>query len=322
MTPSPDNAVAAIARGSGVDGSFEQPPPCSAFEVELTRDVSAEGAFRAIGRACVAQIQANEIVLRQSRAPESLHQIRVALRRWRTALSVFKSLLDDGGETIGGELKWLSGALDEARNLDVFIEGSLGGDLPAGVGPEGLKQLRQAAAHARAAAGDAVAEAIGSERYRKLLWEGARTVEAPGWTLRRDAPAALALITRALSREHKAVAKAGGRLEAMDPDTRHELRIRAKKARYTAELFASMFDRPKAVRRHVKTLKDLQEALGELNDIHVAQALAMRLAHDAGSAEAGFAAGLICGSRTRRQETLLADARKAYGRFAKSAPFW
>jgi CHAD domain-containing protein len=321
MTLSPDKCVSAIA-GAGMDGSFEQPPPGSSFEARLAKDISAEGAFRAVGRACVEQIQANEHVLRQTRAPEALHQIRVALRRWRTALSVFKPLLADGGDAIRAELKWLADALDEARDLDVFIVSSLGEDRRTTASAEGLMQLRQAAVRARGAAYETAAEAVGSERYRKLLWEGARTIEAPGWTLRADAPAACELVSPALARGRKAVAKAGQGLEAMDPDTRHELRIRTKKARYTAELFASMFDRPKAIRRYVKALKDLQDALGELNDIRVAQTLAMKLAQSSGSPEAGFAAGLICGSRLCREGALLADARRAYSRFADSAPFW
>ena len=69
-------------------------------------------------------------------------------------------------------------------------------------------------------------------------------------------------------------------------------------------------------------LKDLQDTLGELNDIHVGQGLARGLARDAGDVEAGFEAGLIAGERAGREAELLAKAGRAYERFAGVERFW
>ena len=69
-------------------------------------------------------------------------------------------------------------------------------------------------------------------------------------------------------------------------------------------------------------LKDLQGALGDLNDIHVARGIAERLAVQAGGPEAAFAGGLLVGSRAAEEAGLLKDARAAYERVVEAEPFW
>src|SRR5262252_5193178 len=91
----------------------------AAQQLRLEDDVSAPAALQAIARGCIAQIKAQRPSL-GARSPEALHQVRVALRRWRTALAVFRSLLTDNGRKLQAELKWLAGELDEARDLDVL----------------------------------------------------------------------------------------------------------------------------------------------------------------------------------------------------------
>ena len=307
-----------------MDGAFEQPRPSTAFEVSLDRDVSAEHAFQAIGRACVGLLQANEAALLQTRAPEAIHQMRVALRRWRTALSVFRELFQDQGEGIRAELKWLAGELDEARDLDVFSTGALANADLAKSHPEAFAALEAAVSAARAQAYERAAAAIGSDRYRKLLWEGARAMEALERPSSDDAaqPSARTLARRALAHQRKAIKRAGGRLARLDPVARHHLRIKAKKARYTVELLGGLFGRPKRKRRFSRALKDLQNTLGDLNDIHVAEGLAERLAARAGTPEAGLVAGLIVSARAPSGKVLLAQAVTAYDRFREVDTFW
>jgi triphosphatase len=307
-----------------VDGAFEQPQPATVFEVSLDRDVSAERAFQVIGRSCVDQLQANERAVLQSRAPEAVHQMRVALRRWRTALSVFRGLFEDRGAGIRHDLEWLAGELDDARDLDVFSAGAMACSDIAKSHPAAFAALEAAVSRAKARAYDRAAAAIGSDRYRKLLWEGARAIEtlSPSGDHGEPPPSARDMARRALRHQRKAIKTAGARLTKLDPPARHRLRIRVKKARYTAEMFGDLFKRPKRQRRFGRALKGLQDALGELNDIHVAEDLALRLAQDADAPEAGFAAGLIVNARAPSAKTLLARSVRAYDRFRGAEPFW
>src|SRR5690606_24114464 len=78
-------------------------------------------AFRKIAGTCLRQYRLNEALIRRQN-PEALHQARVALRRLRSAFSIFAPLLDDDAFTrLRDEIRWLAGALGEARDLDVLL---------------------------------------------------------------------------------------------------------------------------------------------------------------------------------------------------------
>jgi CHAD domain-containing protein len=79
-----------------------------------------------------------------------------------------------------------------------------------------------------------------------------------------------------LDKRWKKVRKGGRELAALDPETRHRLRIEVKKLRYAVEFLASLTTQPEQLRRQrsfIKALEDLQERLGELNDLETARTL-------------------------------------------------
>jgi triphosphatase len=95
--------------------------PRKAEPVNLSAAMCSMEAFQEIARACLVQVTANDELLRRIRRPEAIHQLRIGLRRLRTATSIFKIMVaDDERETIETELKWLTGELDPARDIDVF----------------------------------------------------------------------------------------------------------------------------------------------------------------------------------------------------------
>ncbi|HEY9217169.1 MAG TPA: inorganic triphosphatase, partial [Phenylobacterium sp.] len=97
--------------------------PRKAARPKLKRWTTTSEAFQIIARAALSQIAANGVVLREADSVEALHQLRVAVRRLRSAVAAFKNVVDDeAAEDIVMELKWLAGACDEARDLDVFAE--------------------------------------------------------------------------------------------------------------------------------------------------------------------------------------------------------
>nr|WP_318030353.1 CHAD domain-containing protein [Rhizobium ruizarguesonis] len=103
-----------------------------AEHLDLDRNTKASAAFREIAASCFRQFRLNEEILRQRRNSEALHQARVALRRLRSAFSLFRPLLmGDEPKRIQEELRWLAGVLGEARNLDVLLMKAKDSDLRA-----------------------------------------------------------------------------------------------------------------------------------------------------------------------------------------------
>jgi inorganic triphosphatase YgiF len=299
----------------------------------VRRGMTACEAFQTIGRECLLQLSGNEAVLRRIRSPDAVHQARVALRRFRAALSLFKDVVVDGRvETMKSEMKWLAGELGEARNLDVFADVAFrplagrGSHIP-GMESLGAELLaRQDGAYAKAAA------AFGSERYRALLLDAAEWIEVGDWLGPKakarpelDKPAE-DFAAKVLKRRFRKMRKDGRDLAKLDAEGRHELRIDGKKLRYALEFFQAL-PKGKPKRRHgamLKALKPLQEVLGDLNDIVTGTELAAGLARDASdpSPELGFAAGIVAGRRHEDEAALCKRLEKVWAKFENADPVW
>lgn len=288
--------------------------------VELRRNATTADVFQAIGRSSLQSIAANAEVLRQRPEAEVVHQLRVAARTLRSALSTFKPVVaDDRFQAVRDELRWLGKACDQARNLDVFAADVLS---PAAKGPSpptGLAALQAEMEAARDHARADVAQAVGSTRYRDLLIEVTGWVETGAWLSQPPSgEPARGLAEEALQKRRRKLLKAGGDLAKLDDAERHEVRIQAKKLRYAAEGFATLYDR-KPADRFIKQLKALQDELGELNDIVTGETLFKGLGL---SPDAAFAAGELVGRRAGRKRQHIAAAAKAIDRLAETEPFW
>ena len=97
-------------------------------EVRLKAGDDAATCFRKIASSCIRHYRMNETLLLDTGAAEPLHQARVALRRLRSAFSLFKPLLatDPRSEMLRAEIKWLASELGRIRNLDVLIKRTRG----------------------------------------------------------------------------------------------------------------------------------------------------------------------------------------------------
>jgi CHAD domain-containing protein len=241
--------------------------------------MSEADAFRAIASACLRHFRLNEIALLAGRDADALHQARVALRRLRSALSLFRhTVRGKDYQHLREELRWFAGQLGEARNLDVL----LGKDAPPPFANDA--RLREALKKEREAAYDRVMAAIGSARVRALILRLALWLELGGWRFKPRAEGEVrALATDQLERQWRKVRRRGAGLGSLDADSEHQLRIDIKKLRYAAEFLAGLYpSRPEAgrCRSFVAALKELQERLGIANDRRVANAVAARLAPD------------------------------------------
>lgn len=317
-----------------------EPAAASAVDPKLDPDGEAGEAFRTIAGAALGQIAANARVVKTERLVEPLHQLRVGVRRLRTAISLFAPMLADGSmEGVKAELKWLAGELDDARDLDVFTEEVF---LPfCKRDPElvGLDSLGQRLEAARARAYDRAQAAVAAPRFRALMLTTLSWIEAGDWALSVDPMLAAlrARVTRDLAaeefeRRRRSIVKKGRDLATMEPAERHKLRIRVKRLRYACGFFAGLYSGKdaKAHKAMAATARDLQDGLGALTDIAFSRKLAVRVAGLNGEAMGGapaeaaeaFAAGALIGQAAAPTDDLLDSAVKACRALGKADPFW
>jgi len=301
--------------------------PEHAAAIHIPSDTPAAAAFREIARSCLAQVANNAGVLRRHRSLEALHQTRVGLRRLRAALTAFRPMVEDAEFAhIKTETKWLAGELDAARDIDVFIHESFRSMEPQAADRAALAELGAHLLRAQKDAYERALAALAGPRYAGLMLAVARWLEVGPWARsgeleRLRGGRAADFAQDRLDGMRRKVCKRGRRLERLDSQSRHRLRIKAKKLRYTAEFFAESFDRRGRQRRFLEALEDLQDGLGQWHDLDVAPQLALALAHGQ-SAETGFAAGLIVGRRRAATDDASRRAATALAEFAAAKPFW
>jgi len=318
----------------------EKPAAVHAGPVVLAPDASAASAFQTIANTCLHQLVANQPMMLDG-DPEGLHQMRVALRRLRAAISLFSDMLHDPQtHALKAEFKWITGELGPARELDVFLKRVVAPNADRSRHGPGVivlvRELQQQREDAFVRAG----AAVDSPRFRNLVLDTAAWIESGDWTRNpdkragalRDSPIADAAAEQ-LRRRWNAILQRGEHLDTLDPQRRHKLRIQVKKLRYAAEFFAGVFTGKKSTRRRkdfVASLENLQDALGDLNDIAVHEQLSERLAdgENAGrkrpraEAKKAFAAGRLSGREEARLVPVLDEATQAYAAFAEAKPFW
>ena len=299
--------------------------PEKAAGIDIAPGLAAGEAFRAIAFSCLRQIVANEPAT-EAGQPESLHQMRIGLRRLRAAIAVFADIVGDEVEAIKAGLKWITRELGPARDLDVFAADVLG-PLKAGhpaderlAGAHREFETRRAAAYAR------VVAAIGSDRFRSAMLDLAEWIETGPWTERNARTAAVAEhAKKELARLRKRIKRKGADLRHRGASRRHRLRIRVKRLRYAAEFFAGTFPDDAGAKRRLQllsALKDLQDALGGLNDLATRPALLAEGMEGDARAATQSAATIGLEDLEPQAEALLVKAEQAFARFAAIKPFW
>ena len=278
----------------------QAPAAVKASALKLSRRMSVEQAFQAIAVNCMAQIQSNESGVAQTQDAESVHQMRVGLRRLRSALGLFKDVLQ-APELLRRELDWLTAELGAARDWDVLAASTLprvGREAPDEPLLAELELAAQGVAHQKH---EAAARAVSSARHTRLVLSLTRWVHGCGWRdclSLQDQTRLTAKVSpfarKMLLLHQRRLLKRGGQLQGASPEARHRIRIAAKKTRYATEFFESLYC-ARTVRPYVAALSALQDEFGWLNDAAVAGHLLQQLQHErtdlAGSA--GFVRGCL-----------------------------
>ncbi len=247
--------------------------PVKATPILLARSMNAGEAFRAIAASALAQVHANAYGVIGSKDPEYLHQMRVGLRRLRSALSLFRDLLGDDFAPHAAALRTIAVKLGAARDWDVLVIETM---------PE-IRAVSPPVSAATAFAAVCVAcqqasrresqKYIKTNNYLDAMLALGRWLVSPsltaaaGWQEAARSRAARILVAR-----HARVLKRGSHLARCSAADLHRLRIAVKKMRYAVEFFAGLFQvKEMAVQR--ARLAKLQDILGHINDAAVVEPL-------------------------------------------------
>jgi triphosphatase len=234
----------------------------------LAPTASARVALVQTARECLAYADAHLPGVKVDGSPESLHQFRVAFRRLRSLLSLYREVVrkDPVAMDLKLRLRALTTLLGPARDLDVFLA-----DHPT-LEPSDRARVEQ---HRRAAY-VVVATYLSSPQWPRLLedinaWLGdSRTVRR----LSTQPGTARPFTAAAMDRRLRRIIDGGADLASLQAEQRHRVRIEAKKLRYGAQFFGSMWPaEPELTATLEKRLGKLQDTLGALNDAATAEQL-------------------------------------------------
>jgi CHAD domain-containing protein len=277
-------------------------PACEVEPVELTPGAAIADLISAAFSNCTRHLILNDPGVRLGDNPEAVHQARVATRRLRSDLRALLSLLDKSAvDLLREELKWLGQSLGAVRDTDVLTDAM--GQLAEELDSEDLLPIESLVArlrHERHERFLALRHDLDDDRYVTLLEKLVRfahgaPLAAPVEATSGASPIGVKLARKAWKRVRKQVDGFGP-----DPEDSmlHELRKRAKRARYTAELIDPLVQGEAS--RFADRLADLQDVLGKLQDSVVAdQWLRSRSASEVTPREV-FATGALHALELRR----------------------
>ena len=319
-----------LASGAG-------PAAVRATNPRLDREASVGEALNLILTNCLGQWLRNIAPARDGGTIEGIHQLRIAVRRSRSALAIFAEALEPAERKAWNErLKTVVTATGPARVLDVFSTQLLPG-IAAAAPAETAPALAAVAARAEADRTIANAEArvfLESDAHAALVLDWASWVALEGWH-DRASPAAVEVsaspvveLARALlAKRHKRVKNLGRDFARLSDVERHEVRLALKKLRYGVEFLGGLFP-GKAAKRYAKAAAALQDELGLLNDQAEARLLLEGLASRAPAKPAGErlalerGIGFILGWQAEGLSNGRASATRAWEAFIAQRPFW
>ena len=247
------------------------PPALDLGPVEIDDSTTIGELAFAVLRTQFREMLSHEPEARLGEDPEGVHAMRVAIRRMRAAMSVFREVLPVRAQRLRDEFKWLAGVLGDVRDLDVQLEQAAewGSGLP-GEDRAALGPLVATLKERRAAARSAMLHHLDSRRSERMMaGMSEMLVRGPLRRSRASRTPALVAGPELVRRRFRKVRKAGDDLDEDSPaEDLHALRIRVKRLRYAVEFLGPLH--PKRSKRFVRRLVAIQDNLGELQDARVA----------------------------------------------------
>lgn len=273
---SPEEPAAALAHALGheIETPTATPPPAAGLRKSSPASLVVHARLAEQVR---AMLQMDPLVRLDT--PDSVHRMRVAIRRLRSALATFGALLaEEVTDSLRQELKWVADALGEVRDTEVFHDRlhELVASAPqhhkelydAGVMTmvDGALRERYQQTH------QAALQALDSERYSALLDQLPQLISGPACSAAAER-SAKAVLPKMVLKDYARLRRRIKAAEKAEPGQReillHEARKAAKRVRYAAETLAPVYGNK--ARRFVKALKRVQSNLGDHHDSAVSR---------------------------------------------------
>ena len=306
------------------------PEPRFAGPAVLPAKATCAQALELVLRECAAQISANVEVVLALNVPEGPHQLRVGLRRLRSAIGLFRKVLGSpAAGQLGSEARWLGQEAGRLRDLQVITTSLVPGYEAERGRTAGLDRLTEALDEMAEQSRTSLRDSLQSERAAAFLFDLVRFTESCGWLAsagdrqqERLGQRVDRFAAKSLDKRWRKVRKTARHIETLSVEERHALRKELKKLRYAAEFFEPLF-RPSRVKPFLAALKRLQDVFGELNDTAVLEARLGELPADMlADAEVQHATGLLIGTFRTRADMHWHEARQLWADLKKLKAFW
>ncbi len=229
---------------------------------------------------------------------------------------------------LGADAKNLAATLGPARNWDVFATTTIPDIEAAGIESIDFTALKSALEPSRASSYEAARSQLANVESTRFVLSLGRAIARRAWRNDVDV-ASLAALTqpsrdfadRALTRLHKKALKQGRRLQHLEPEARHELRITLKKLRYDAEFFRPLYSNKNAD-DFLRQLSKMQELLGVDNDVSTTQSLLREIEGRSSEIDVHRAIGAITGWQRRDRAEAAKRLKGTWRKFLDVPPFW
>jgi inorganic triphosphatase YgiF len=313
----------------GFDLAADLPPAVrKPRKLRLDASVSLDEAFTTILRSCLRHILDSLPAAEDGRDPDGVHQLRISLRRLRSAFHLMRSVGSLSNlESLSSEARWLAQTLSTARDWDTFQRDTLPTIAKACPSVAGFDAVEQIAEKRRSAAYDKIRLALTDRRCSCFVIRLGRWIEARGWRsdvapgdLGRLAEPAINFAERILLDQHTKVLKRGRHFKSLSAEKLHSLRLAAKRLRYVADFLLPLYANRKSVKRFARTLANLQEELGCYNDMAISTSLIEGLG--VASPEGGTAAAAIAGWQAHASICFEPSLRNAWRDFTRAEAPW
>jgi triphosphatase len=233
--------------------------------VEIDPQASVAEGFSLIVAACLKHFRLNEPALVRDRDAEAMHQLRVAIRRLRTALWLFRpAIRDEGHDAINDKLRRLTRELGVARNIDVILSSMSEGD-PARAHLERERERLYAR----------ILRMFDTRQFRLFMLDLLTWTQTGAWRRGKKAGTPLErFAAKRLDKLWRAIGDRGSKLSSLSVEERHQLRIDAKKMRYALEFLGERASIAVDERRgFIAAAEGIQDSLGHLNDLATRRAM-------------------------------------------------
>ena len=300
------------------DDSIE---PEKARPAPISRKDTCRKALSSILDSAVRQVLVNRRAVLETDDPEAAHQLRIGIRRLRSALRALRPLVDRASlRAFERSARDIGRSVGMLRDADVLISGVHAPAEAVATDKTGFAELFEALVRNREAKRDEVRRLLSGPQWAKLhlyltIWPRIlNDMDGLNKPITKHA-------RKALAKAWKKPAKLGRNLDRLDAAQRHEMRKALKKLRYQAEFMTPLFDEREG-KQFIRQLKALQDVFGYINDVRMTPRLVeIQQERQAGS-EAARAASYVAGHHDAEAAHVWRRAGKVWRKLERSPRFW